>query len=244
MSKIIAITTSKGGAGKTTLTAVLSTSFFNNLKIKTAVVDIDPQQSIFKKRSSELKEMKENPLHPASNEYKTISSNLKKMGTHFVSVYRLDLFQDIQSIMKDIDTLKEKYDVILLDFPGSLNLHVNTLNLLKILDYIFIPIFVDANTVDSSIVFYQELVKLKKVGKIKSEMYLFLNQYNDIKGKNGLAFKNLEELILSNNFPLLNAKVYDSVDVQRYSTILSLAPSMGAKNISNFTEEIANIIKK
>ena len=46
---IAAITSSKGGAGKTTLTAIATASLYTHTDAKIVVVDLDPQASLSKK---------------------------------------------------------------------------------------------------------------------------------------------------------------------------------------------------
>ena len=51
MSKVISITSSKGGSGKTTLTAIAGALFMNEHKKRVALIDVDPQKSLLKKEN-------------------------------------------------------------------------------------------------------------------------------------------------------------------------------------------------
>jgi chromosome partitioning protein len=238
---LVSISTSKGGAGKSTLTAILSTFFFTHRQIKCCIIDLDPQESIIDTRKKELTGIKNNPPKPNSLYYQAIYKNQENMKKPFLDIFRIELSEDFDSIESKINKLKEDYDVVFLDFPGSLNLHINTLLILKMLDVIFIPYYADQNGNSSTMKFIKGLIDLKKNKKIHANFHVLFNRYQKV--KNNENFKDSREFFITNNISLLNNVVYESTEVERYSTIIPLKPSNSEKNISHIAEEILNILK-
>lgn len=243
-TKFISISSSKGGVGKSTLTALLATGLLSHFKKTIAVVDIDPQESIIQARKNELKEMENNPPKPNSLIYQTILKNKNETGQLYPDVFRISLYDDFSLIQNKLKSFIGKYDFVFLDFPGSLNIHVNTLLLLKELDFIFIPYYVDKNNSNSTFKFLNSLKEIKTKKMIKADYHIFFNRYNGEGGKNSFLFKEAREILTTNNYPILNNVIYDSSEIERYSTIVPLKPGSARKNTYHLLEEIFNIINK
>lgn len=237
---LISISSSKGGAGKSTLTSIFTTSFFTHYGIKTCIIDLDPQESILDTRKKELKGISDNSPKPNSLYYQTFLKNQENMGKNYPDIYRLDITQKFEDMLRKIKTLEKDYDIVFIDFPGSLNLHENTLLILKILDYIFIPYYADQNTNSSSLRFIKGLIDLKKNNKTNANFFVFFNRYQKIKNVDN--FNEAKNFFEKNNIPLLKSVVYEAAEIERYSTIVPLKPSNAPKSISHIVLEILSIL--
>jgi len=113
MTKIITIAQQKGGSGKTTLAANLAVSFSLNRKLKTTILDADPQGSLgkwFIQRESKLKD-----------------KNLIKMKT-----------SSLWGVQYESNSLKDKTDMIIVDTPPKID--ADGRPAIQIADLILIPV--------------------------------------------------------------------------------------------------------
>jgi len=113
MTKIITIAQQKGGSGKTTLAANLAVSFSLNRKLKTTILDADPQGSLgkwFIQRESKLKD-----------------KNLIKMKT-----------SSLWGVQYESNSLKDKTDMIIIDTPPKID--ADGRPAIQIADLILIPV--------------------------------------------------------------------------------------------------------
>jgi cellulose biosynthesis protein BcsQ len=242
VTKYISVSSSKGGSGKSTITSILSTGLLSHLKRRIAVVDIDPQESLIDARKAELKEIENNPPKSNSLIYQTILKNKENTNQSFPDFFKMSLYDDFAIIKQKLDSLNGKYDFVFLDFPGSLNIHSNTILLLKELDYIFIPFYVDKNSRSATFKFAHSLKELKGKGMLKADFHLFFNQFNGYTGKNGSSFKVMRDFMESKKYPLLKNAIYSSPEIERYSTIVPIKVGAGIKNPYHLLEEIYNIL--
>lgn len=234
---IISITSSKGGAGKTTLNAILGANLFSYFKKKVAFLDIDPQQTLTRVRKKEIEELK--TIGVNSKMYQTAKRNLDVMGKPYSYMESLNpVTVPFQDIKKRIDELKSTYDVVILDFPGSLNINKNTLNLIYLLDYIFVPFYPDKNSFESTYPFFKTLSLMKDDKKIKATSYAFFNKYTTGKGANAGQFARLEKFFEAQKINCLKNNVFNSISLEDYSTITPIGNTLAY----NWTEEIAFIL--
>lgn len=236
---IVAITSSKGGAGKTTLTAIATASMYAYTDAKIVVVDLDPQASLSSKRARETSDL--GSLHVNSLMYKTMAKGITEKNKPFADIEKVDLFMDFSKIKAKLKALEELYDIVFLDFPGSMNLHKNTLSLLTVLDKIFIPFYVDENSFDSTYPFTTSLYDFKNAGKTKADIYLFFNKYHN-KGKNSTEFERIEKFLKKKKMYVMNHHVYEDVAIERYDTIVPPRRSLAAKNIHHWVDEMYELI--
>ena len=142
----VAITTQKGGIGKTSVTVLLS-SYLHYLKgYEVAVVDCDyPQYSIFDLRNRETEVV-------ASDEYYSVKAynQLCKIEKKCYSII-MSSIDDATSKANEL-AQEENLDIVFFDMPGTLNTD-GVLDLLSEMDYIFSPISADRLVVESSLQF-------------------------------------------------------------------------------------------
>ncbi len=146
MGKIIAVVNQKGGVGKTT-TAVNLTASLHDLGLKVLLCDFDPQANATSGLGLEKKKLKNSVYDVIINEVPVenaivstkfgdvlpASADLAGAGVELLAVddpnYRLK---------KSLASVKEKYDIIFIDCPPSLEML--TLNGLSAADAILIPV--------------------------------------------------------------------------------------------------------
>ena len=142
----VAITTQKGGIGKTSVTVLLS-SYLHYLKgYEVAVVDCDyPQYSIFDLRNRETEVV-------ASDEYYSVKAynQLCKIEKKCYSII-MSSIDDATSKANEL-AQEENLDIVFFDMPGTLNTD-GVLDLLSEMDYIFSPISADRLVVESTLQF-------------------------------------------------------------------------------------------
>ena len=165
MLKVISIGGTKGGSGKTTWSVYVVTYiyhlFFDSKakkpKLKIAIIDFDPQASLYDTRKGEvkperLKTIAEELAQYYPDDYKERLQNLfevKHMGYH----------QYVESYNRgDYDS----YDLLVLDFPGSDlsdNESVNIAATLDTIDKVAIPVIAKKKPIGSSIKLFRKLHK-------------------------------------------------------------------------------------
>ena len=146
--------------------------------------------------------------------YKTMATTLTDKGRPFADVEKIDLVTDFAKIKTKLRALEQMYDIVFLDFPGSLNLHKNTLALLTVLDKVFIPFYVDENSFDSTYPFARSLYDFKRAGKTKADIYVFFNKYHD-KGKNASEFNRVGDFLKDKGMNMMKHNVYEDVAIRK-----------------------------
>ena len=146
MGKILAVVNQKGGVGKTT-TAVNLTAALHDLGLKVLLCDFDPQANATSGMGLDKRKIKysvydvtinEVPADQAviSTQYGDVlpaSSDLAGAAVELISAPHREL-----QLEKGLHSLKEQYDLILIDCPPSLELL--TLNALCAADGILVPV--------------------------------------------------------------------------------------------------------
>jgi cellulose biosynthesis protein BcsQ len=142
VSKIILFGNQKGGVGKTTLTALcanaLSAEPFNR---RVCVVDIDPQQSLIRRRLSDIQNSEVIPPYPL--EAKTFAQ-----------------------LQKELPELDQAHDLVFVDAAGKLDAYLPTdqqeiTKLLFYADFLFVPIVPGNFSLDATLDYLKLALKIK-----------------------------------------------------------------------------------
>lgn len=146
MGKIIAVVNQKGGVGKTT-TAVNLTACLHDLGLKVLLCDFDPQANATSGLGLEKKKLKQTVYDVIINgiaakeavvstkfgDVLPASADLAGAGVELLSMERPNF-----CLKEALSTLKDSYDLIMIDCPPSLEML--TLNALAAADGILIPV--------------------------------------------------------------------------------------------------------
>ena len=133
----VAISTQKGGAGKTTLT-VLVASYLHYVKgYNVAVVDCDfPQYSIHDMRKRDMKAVMED------GHYKVLAyEQLKRLKKNPYPI-RCSRAEDAIRTAENLVEAQPDLDFVFFDLPGTIN-NADVVQTISKMDYIFTPIIAD-----------------------------------------------------------------------------------------------------
>jgi len=126
---IIAITSSKGGAGKTTLTSIAAASIYAKTDLKVVMVDLDPQGSLTSKRKKDTRDLTD--IHVRSNLYRKQYRILEEYMTknNLVINKKSGLIKEIvlQSITEQNIWLKKQNDPKLIYEVNKIGININQL---------------------------------------------------------------------------------------------------------------------
>ena len=144
---LVAFSTQKGGAGKTTLT-VLTASYMHFVKgLNVAVVDCDfPQFSIKDMRERDLRNIEQNERNKVAA-YEQFKRLQKKAYPILESRP-----EEAGKIAEKLSALDTPPDIIFFDLPGTVY-NTGSINTIAIMDYIFCPIAADRVVMESSLQF-------------------------------------------------------------------------------------------
>ena len=142
----VAISTQKGGAGKTTLT-VLVASYLHYVKgYNVAVVDCDfPQYSIHDMRKRDMKAVMED------GHYKVLAyEQLKRLKKNPYTI-RCSRAEDAVKTAENLVAAQPDLDFVFFDLPATIN-NADVVQTVSQMDYIFTPIIADRVVMERSII--------------------------------------------------------------------------------------------
>lgn len=245
---LISFSSQKGGSGKTTTTMAVATYMnyhFDDIKI--CVVDIDLQESFYKKRAEELrfvKKLQESESTKYNSRYFKTLNRLVKDKKSLYPVYTINF--ETEDLISKIKDLENTFDLVLIDFPGTLDKKQIT-ELLLILDYVFIPIYAEEKNLRSALEYEMIISKVKSLqndspgsSRLKNH-YMYFFKYSPFQNKNEWNF--LENYFKKKNINKLNEYIYDSSKIEmEVSTINPISGLTKEKDVLNFVNEIMSIL--
>lgn len=226
MGRVIAIANQKGGVGKTTTSINLSSCLADAGK-KVLLVDIDPQGNatsgvgiIKQNLEKTVYELFLGECRLSECLTKSVVDNLNVLPSNVnLSGAEIDLIgvEDREFILKkDLDTVKELYDYIIIDCPPSLN--VLTVNAMVAADSVIVPI-------------QCEYYALEGLSQLIYTINLIQERLNDKLEIDGIVFTmydsrtNLSSEVVDNVKSNIHINIYDTVIPRNVR--LAEAPSFG-----------------
>ena len=206
--KVIAFSTQKGGAGKTTLT-VLVASYLHYVKgLNVGIVDCDyPQFSISDMRSRDEENIKED-----ESLAKQCVELYKKIGKRAYPIVESRPEQAMELAMTMIK--QQDFDIIFFDLPGTLN-NKGAVSTIAHMDYVFCPITADRVVAQSSLTFANLINdKLITTGKTNIKGFYFIWNMVDAREKTPL-YDVYERIIHEMGLSALETEIPDSKRFRR-----------------------------
>ncbi|WP_286130411.1 ParA family protein [Solirubrum puertoriconensis] len=242
-TKYIAISSQKGGVGKTTVTIIAASAFHHLGGIRTAVVDCDfPQQSIVDFRDKELSALQRELTHLQQDP----EANGKRIEEIEAAI--ADAYPVIGCMVKDaaaqLQALDGQVDLVFVDTPGTMNAE-GIVDLWARLDYIFIPVEPDKISVSSTISYIdtiQEIMQEHPGSRLKG-IYPFWNKY--IKSEKRTMYDRTEQYFADNDIRQLDARLEHSVNYRKdemRSTMFPLKKQFLDLGVRSLIEEMSNVI--
>lgn len=166
MSTTVSIIGQKGGSGKSTITVLAANTMHHQYHLNVAVIDADfPQHSIFKARQKELDRIRQNERVFAK--YKELTKDRPPYPIFAT---------DLKNCAAKIRELKDQYDLLFVDPPGTLN-QVGIEDTIGEINHFFIPIMQDNYSIMSSIELYSILItQVQPNSSNFSACHLFFNR--------------------------------------------------------------------
>lgn len=223
---VCAFANQKGGVGKTTLTHLIAKTITDPaIGKKCLVIEVDKQKSL-----SDLKN--------------TIQEN---MGDKFVMPYDLRLLNDLEDVKELVEKEAEKYDIIILDTPGTLDKR-GLVATLSIADIVLIPLNSSILEVNSSVDFIQTMYKVKEYRATLDLPFDYYTVLNRVDNKTRF-YKSLVEELGENKINRFTATIkdleaYRNFHMENYNPVYSYAPR-GKKDagFEAFVEEFLNVVQ-
>ena len=225
MGRIIAIANQKGGVGKTTTAVNLAAALSRKGK-RVLLVDLDPQGNatsglgVSKKQENTVYDLLVNdqPTERCIRKgvYETLDLVPSTVDLAGAEIEMLDLERHEYVLKKKLRFVTDKYDVILIDCPPSLNLL--TVNALTTADSVLVPIQCEFYAMEglTQLTFTIQLVQKKLNPSLKMEGVVF-TMYD--------ARTNLSEQVVESVRSYLKDKAFDTVIPRNVR--LAEAPSHG-----------------
>lgn len=219
-TKFIAVTSQKGGVGKSTLTVIIASYLYYELGYNLAVIDCDANQnSIWGMRK---RDKEENLIDEESQlRMKQYFSNLGKRSYKIIKSTVPNAIAEAGKLITE--NKGEEYDFIFFDFPGTINTEGILIPLIH-LDYIFIPIKADMMVLETSLVFARFLIDhvvADSTTRLKG-VFVF---WNMVDGRTSSAIYDVfDEYLAKEEIPMLKTYLPNQVRYTREQTYFAGEP--------------------
>lgn len=206
--KFVAVSTQKGGAGKTTLTVTLASYLYYCKGFKVLVVDCDyPQYSIDDMRKREKTLMDLNPAFK-----KAMRDTIQRTNLNPFPVLVCPPQEAMQKVRGLVEG-NEDIDIVFFDLPGTVNNH-GVVNVVNCMDMVIVPIAADNVVLESSLAFALKLQEWLTTGKSQiKELYMLWNMV-DARERTEL-YDRYEKLFEELGLRTLNTRIPDTKKYRR-----------------------------
>lgn len=143
---LVAVSSQKGGVGKSTITVLLASCLHYLKGYEVAVIDCDPpQHSIARERERELRDCEQ-------SEYlrKQVYDTFQKSQKRAYPVLECEISEALQTAQDYLDEYIP--DFVFFDLPGTIN-NFNVIDVIRNVHYVFCPMTADRNVLESGIGF-------------------------------------------------------------------------------------------
>ncbi|MBB4038299.1 cellulose biosynthesis protein BcsQ [Dysgonomonas hofstadii] len=245
----VAFSTQKGGAGKTTLTALIASYLHYERDYNVAIIDCDfPQLSIYNMRERDLAMALEDEFYRGMAYEQFTRLNGKKA----YPVVRSNTDNAIADAEKTVEESERGFDIIFFDLPGTMN-NRGLIHTLAHMDYIIAPIAASRVVMESTLD-YLITVRDNIVASGKSNIKAMYLLWNLVDGREkSELYEVYEGVIRELEFPLLRTFLPNSVRFRREQNIdhkalflSTLFPPdkslLKGSNIDTLTEELLELL--
>lgn len=201
----ISFSTPKGGVGKSTMTALLSSVLHYRLGFNVLIVDCDfPQHSLANMRERDLKNIMQNDYHKRAA--MKLYQSINKKAYPIISCKAEDA---LSKALEFVNKSALEPDITFFDLPGTANTK-GVLSTLRTMDFIFSPISADRLVMESTLSFTKAFLGLPETADSNEDqkMWLFWNLV-DGREKTGI-YKAYQSVINELNLSVMNSKIMDS----------------------------------
>jgi chromosome partitioning protein len=227
MAQIISFANQKGGVGKSTATLLAATALSQPpFSYDVVVVDIDPQQSISKRRSYDL------DGHEAPLPYDVLTYNFA-------------------TFTRQVKALDKRYQIIFLDVPGKLDAGAGrdseAIQALQYVDLVLVPVTAGNFGLDATLDYLKAVLAVKQQ-RPELRLVAFRNMHRTRSRHGRQLAGELDELAALTAVPVMEAPLKRYSDYEDADTLTTLyAPDSSSPASQNFTawlNELHTLITK
>ena len=244
----ISFSTPKGGVGKSTMTALLSSVLHYRLGFNVLVMDCDfPQHSLANMRERDLKTIMQNDYHKRSA--MKLYQSINKKAYPIISCKAEDA---LSKALEYVNQSAIEPDITFFDLPGTANTK-GVLTTLRTMDFIFSPISADRLVMESTLSFTKAFLGLPETAESNEnqKMWMFWNQV-DGREKTGV-YEAYQSVINELDLSVMISRIMDSKRFRKEtddtlnsvfrSSLLPAEPQlMKVTRIDLFVEEFLKIV--
>ena len=226
MAQIIAIANQKGGVGKSTVTLLAATALSQPpFSYQVAVVDVDPQQSISRRRSYDLDGFTD-PL------------------PYEVLTYNFATFR------QQVKALDERYQVIFLDVPGKLDTGAGkdseAVQALQYVDLVLVPFTPGNFSLDATLDYLKAALAVKQQ-RPDLRLVAFRNMHRERSRHGRQLAGELDELATITSVPVMSEPLKRYSEFEDADSLASLhsrtSSSPARQNFTRWLDELDGLIK-
>jgi chromosome partitioning protein len=227
MAQIISFANQKGGVGKSTATLLAATALSQPpFSYNVAVVDIDPQHSISKRRSYDL-------------------DGYEAALTYDVLTYNFATFAE------KVTTLDKRYQIVFLDVPGKLDAGAGrdseAIQALQYIDLVIVPVTSGNFGLDATLD-YLKIVLSVQQQRPELRLVAFRNMHRERSRHGKQLAGELDELATVAAVPVMEAALKRYSDYEDADTLTSLytpeSSSPARQNFIVWMDEVHTLIIK
>ncbi len=244
----VSISNQKGGIGKSTVTMLVASLMHVYTDLRVAVVDVDPQGTISKKRQREIAYLKsENVDGVFAKTFEALMRNGKKLFDIFAFDLNPVEGNAMQQQLKKSEVHgriaqfrdKNEYDIVFFDFAGFTD-NAEIMKVMLLMDYHIVPFYADENSVHSTLDHISDLESAKAGVKSATNhvkdfaVFLFRFSTNKFRGE----WDMITESMAKRGIRLFENKVYDAKDFETERSTIVPFDMKGDKSLRPLIEEI------